>query len=104
MVQRQRSRADDDFVRTELAPQRVDGLLQRVTCPFLVAFRPEMEQQLVTAEPGRTRGREHRQQRQPATLRGWTCQRRAVSGQRQPAKRRQAKQVDLECGERIETY
>src|SRR5690242_14115254 len=51
-VQRKRSRADNDFLGPELAAERVDRLLERVARSLLVAFRPEVQQQLVTAEAG----------------------------------------------------
>src|SRR4051812_5255254 len=51
-IERERRGADDDFFRPQLASQRIDCLLERMTRAFVVTFRPEIKQQLVTAEPG----------------------------------------------------
>src|SRR5205807_480139 len=101
-IERQRCRADDDLIGPELTSKGIHGLLERMTRALLVALGPEMEEELVAAEAGWPRGRQDREQREPAALGRRPRQWRAVLGQSQPAKSRQSKQTDLESGGGIE--
>src|SRR5262249_26089431 len=97
-IQAERGGSQDQLRVIDLSPKRVDRLLEGVARALLVAFRPEVEEELVPADSGRARDGKQGEQGQPAALGGWSGERNSVDGKCEAAERGEAKHGCYENG------
>ena len=67
-IERECRRSGNGILISEIAPERVHPLLQRVTRPLVIALRPQQREQLVARYTRRAGSGEHGEEREAAAL------------------------------------
>jgi hypothetical protein len=83
-IEAQVLQSQENILRPQVAPERIERLGERPPTPLLIGVRPQLGNQAIAGHPSITSHREQRQQRKAPRLSGCSAQRTTIAGDVQP--------------------